>query len=125
MSKQTVVGLWLSVIDKVSKDPRVLEEIKDISLALVLHFTDVNGSLSISLAGGKLSCQEGESSACETKVSFDSKVFQGIVTGDVEPMKPMQQGKIHIDGPIEPLMNLLYLLPALKDNLQKTREVDI
>ena len=83
MSTQTVVGLWLSVLDRVSKDPKVLEEIKDISLALVLNFTDVNAALSISIAGGKLSFQEGESSSYEAMVSFDSRVFEGIVTGDV------------------------------------------
>lgn len=122
MSTQTVVGLWLSVLDRVSKDPKVLEEIKDISLALVLNFTDVNAMLSISIAGGRLSFQEGESPDYEAKVSFDSKIFEGIVTGDVLPMKAMQKRKIQIDGPIGPMMNLLYLLPALKDNLQKIRE---
>jgi len=125
MSSQTVVGLWLSVLDKVSKDPRVLEEIKDLSMAIVLYFTDINAALSITIAGGKLSFQEGESSGYESKVSFDSKVFEGVVTGDVQPMKAMQKRKILIDGPIGPMMNLLYLLPALKDNLQKTREGDM
>jgi len=122
MSTQNVVGLWLSVLDRVSKDPRVLEEIKDLSLAIVLYFTDINAALSISIAGGKLSFQEGELPGYESKVLFDSKVFEGVVTGDVQPMKAMQKRKIQIDGPIGPMMNLLYLLPALKDNLQKTRE---
>ena len=122
MSTQNVVGLWLSVLDKVSQDPKVLDEIKDLSLAIVLYFTDINAALSISIAGGKLSCQEGELPGYESKVLFDSKVFEGVVTGDVQPMKAMQKRKIQIDGPIGPMMNLLYLLPALKDNLQKTRE---
>ena len=122
MSTQNVVELWLSVLDRVSKDPRVLEEIKDLSLAIVLYFTDIDAALSISIARGKLSFQEGELPGYESKVLFDSKVFEGVVTGDVLPMKAMQRRKIQIDGHIGPMMNLLYLLPALKNNLQKTRE---
>ena len=36
-------------------------------------------------------------------------------------MKAMQKRKIMIDGPIGPMMNLLYLLPAMKENLQQAR----
>lgn len=122
MSTQNVVEFWLSVLDRISKDPRVLEEIKDLSLAIVLYFMDLDASLSISLADGKLSFQEGELPGYESKVLFDSKTFEGVVTGEVNPMKAMQKRKIQIDGPIGPMMNLLYLLPAMKDNLQKARE---
>lgn len=122
MSTQNVVEFWLSVLDRISKDPRVLEEIEDLSLAIVLYFMDLDASLSISLADGKLSFQEGELPGYESKVLFDSKTFEGVVTGEVNPMKAMQKRKIQIDGPIGPMMNLLYLLPAMKDNLQKARE---
>lgn len=122
MSTQNFIKLWLGVLDRISKDTRVLEEIKDLSLAIVLYFMDIDASLSISIAGGKLSFQEGELPGYESKVLFESKTFEGVVTGDVNPMKAMQKRKIQIDGPIGPMMNLLYLLPAMKDNLQKAKE---
>lgn len=122
MAMQNFIELWLSVLDRVSKDPRVLEEIKDLSMAIVLYFMDLDAALSITIEGGKLSYQEGEISNYESKVSFDSKTFEGVVTGEVMPMKAMQKRQILIDGPIGPMMNLLYLLPAMKDNLQKARK---
>ena len=121
MSKQNFIELWLTVLDRISKDPRVLEEIKDLSMAIMLYFADLDAAFSISIAEGKLSFQEGESSDYESKVTFDSKTFEGVVTGEVNPMKAMQKRKIMIDGPIGPMMNLLYLLPAMKENLQQAR----
>jgi len=121
MSAQSFIELWLTVLERISKDPRVLEEIKDLSMAIVLYFMDLDAAFSISISEGELKFQEGESSEYESKVTFDSKTFEGVVTGEVNPMKAMQKRKIMIDGPIGPMMNLLYLLPAMKENLQQAR----
>jgi putative sterol carrier protein len=122
MSAQNFIEIWLTVLDRISKDPRVLDEIKDLSMAIVLYFQDLDAAFSISIAGGELRFQEGESSNYESKVTFDSKTFEGVVTGEVNPMKAMQKRKIMIDGPIGPMMNLLYLLPPMKDNLRQVKE---
>ena len=123
-SAQSYIQLWLSVFDKVSKDPATLEAIKGISFTLVQSFTDLNGAaFSVSIDDGKISFQEGEIPDYETKVSIASSDFEGLVTERLSPMMAIQQGLIEIDGELGPLLNLAYLMPPMKEHwLELTQE---
>lgn len=114
-SAQRYVGLWLSVLAKVSKDPATLEAIKGVSFTLVQSFTDLNGAaFSVSIDDGKISFQEGEIPNYQTKVSLASKDFEDMVTEKLPAMTALQQGLIEIDGELGALLNLAYLMPPMK-----------
>jgi len=120
MAKGKAVPLWLSVLKEVAKDPDVAEQLKDVSFSLVIVFTDQdNESLSLVIDKGKQTSQEGEIPNCVAKVSFGSEVFEGLVTEKLSPMKAIQKRMLEIDGDLAALLNLVYLLPAMKKNYEK------
>lgn len=121
MSSDPVFKMWLSVFDKVSKDPEVAKELEDVSLDLLLSFTDINAELSISMAEGKVAFQEGALPDYGAKIRIASDTFEKIVRGEMEAMTAAQKGMIEIDGSLETLINLLYLLPAIKRYLQEVK----
>ena len=120
MAKGKAVPLWLSVLKEVAKDPDVAEQLKDVSFSLVIVFTDQdNESLSLVIDKGKQTSQEGEIPNYTAKVSFGSEVFEGLVTEKLSPMKAIQKRMLEIDGDLAALLNLVYLLPAMKENYEK------
>ena len=120
MAKGKAVPLWLSVLKEVAKDPDVAEQLKDVSFSLVIVFTDQdNESLSLVIDKGKQTSQEGEIPNYVAKVSFASEVFEGLVTEKLSPMKAIQKRMLEIDGDLAALLNLVYLLPAMKENYEK------
>ena len=120
MAKGKAVPLWLSVLKEVAKDPDVAEQLKDVSFSLVIVFTDEdNESLSLVIDRGKQTSQEGEIPNYVAKVSFASEVFEGLVTEKLSPMKAIQKRMLEIDGDLAALLNLVYLLPAMKENYEK------
>lgn len=120
MAKGKAVTLWLSVLKEVAKEPDVAEQLKDVSFSLVITFTDQNNeSLSLTIDKGKQTSREGEMPNPMAKVSFASKVFEGLVTEKISPMKAIQKRMLTIDGDLAALLNLVYLLPAMKKNYEK------
>ena len=120
MAKGKAVPLWLSVLHEVEKEPDVAEQLKDVSFSLVITFTDQdNESLSLTIDKGRQVSKEGEIPNPMAKVSFSSKVFEGLVTETVSPMKAIQKRMLTIDGDLSALLNLVYLLPSMKRNFLK------
>jgi putative sterol carrier protein len=120
MAKGKAVQLWLSVLKEVAKEPDVAEQLKDVSFSLVITFTDQNNeSLSLIIDKGKQTSKEGAIPNPMAQVSFGSKVFEGLVTEKVSPMKAIQKRMLTIDGDLSALLNLVYLLPAMKKNYEK------
>jgi len=124
MVKGNAVQLWLSVLHEVAKDPKVSEELGDVSFSLVISFTDQdNESLNLTIDKGRLSSAEGEIPDYKTKVSFHSEVFEKLVTEKISPMKAIQKRMLVIDGELGELLNLVYLLPYMKANYEKITAV--
>lgn len=120
MAKGKAVPLWLSVLHEVEKEPDVAEQLKEVSFSLVITFTDEdNESLSLIIDKGKLTSQVGEIPDYQTKVSFRSEVFEDLVTEKISPMKAIQKRMLEIDGDLSALLNLVYLLPYMKENHRK------
>ncbi len=124
MAKGKAVPLWLSVLDKVAQEKEAQEALKDVSFSLVITFTDEdNESLSLIIDKGKSTSYEGEIPNYQTKVSFRSEVFEGLVTEKISPMKAIQKRMLVIDGDLSALLNLVYLLPYMKANYEKITAV--
>ena len=120
MAKGKAVPLWLSVLKEVAKEPEVAEQLKDVSFSLVIVFTDQdNESLSLVIDKGTQTSREGEIPDYMAKVAFKAEVFEGLVTEKLSPMKAIQKKMLTIDGDLAALLNLVYLLPAMKKNYEK------
>ena len=120
MAKGKAVPLWLSVLDKVAQEKEAQEALKDVSFSLVITFTDEdNESLSLVIDKGRITSHEGEIPDYQAKVSFRSQVFEDLVTEKISPMKAIQKRMLEIDGDLAALLNLVYLLPYMKENHKK------
>ncbi len=117
MAQGKAVPLWLSVLDKVAQENEAQEALKDVSFSLVITFTDEdNESLSLVIDKGRITSHEGEIPDYQAKVSFRSQVFEDLVTERISPMKAIQKRMLEIDGDLAALLNLVYLLPYMKEN---------
>ncbi len=121
MSRAPVLKMWLSVFQEVSIDPEVAKELGDVSLDLLLSFTDINAELSISITEGKVAFQEGALPDYGAKIWMASDTWEKVVLDEMDAMIAAQRGMIEIDGSLETLINLLYLLPYIRKYRQKVK----
>jgi len=121
MAEYPDIKMWLSVFDKVNKDPGVARELKDVSLDVLLSFTDINADLSISINEGKVVFQEGALPDYGAKIWIASETREKVVMDEMDAMIAAQRGLIEIDGSLETLINMLYLLPYIKKYLQEVK----
>jgi putative sterol carrier protein len=119
MAKGKAVPLWLVVLDKVANEKEAQEALKDIAFKMVIVFTDEdNECLSLNIDRGKSTSHEGEMENWQTKVSFTSQVFEDLVTEKISPMRAIQKRMLTIEGDLASLLNLVYLLPYMKENYE-------
>ncbi len=121
MAEYPDIKMWLSVLDKVNKDPEVARELKDVSLDVLLSFTDINADLSISINEGKVVFQEEALPDYGAKIWIASETWEKVVMDEMDAMIAAQRGLIEIDGSLETLINMLYLLPYIKKYLQEVK----
>jgi putative sterol carrier protein len=103
------------MVDLMRSDPRVLGASQGLSLTVGFAITDLDETFLLTFQGGEIRGEAGaDITSAQIKLTMDSETFDGVFSGEVDPMGAAMSGKIAFSGDLGLAMNLLGVVEDLR-----------